>query len=334
MNSKPDGIRVHIGDRVPTDNEFGTKEGDPNEIIALDGEPLTLEDRGRERVQKVVEAGRSMFSGLRERIGSAAGNLRDRLSRTFFTAVGGAEAGVEAAAAGAAYAKDTVVAGGVAAKEGVKSAVNAADSGARSFGNAAVEKAYEGAALGFMAGEAAVDKAASLRDTAAEKIRAGVGYAVGAADAVGREMDATITDTVAALESGRQKLKNAAEITALAGALGLAIGSEGLSMTREFAGRKVAEGKEWAAEKGAAIVGTLERKSLELAVSAMSRWEAFKSRVNSAREAFATFRNENRLVRAREIGASQDRVLELERQVAELRALMATKAEVTEVSGI
>lgn len=305
MNSKPDGIRVHIGDRVPTDNEFGTKEGDPNEIIALDGEPLTLEDRGRERVQKVVEAGRSMFSGLRERIGSAAGNLRDRLSRTFFTAVGGAEAGVEAAAAGAAYAKDTVVAGGVAAKEGVKSAVNAADSGARSFGNAAVEKAYEGAALGFMAGEAAVDKATSLRDTAAEKIRAGV-----------------------------DKARTAAEITALAGALGLALGKEGLSQTREFAGRKVAEGQEWAAERGAALVGTLERKSLELAVSAMSRWEALKARVNSARDAFNQFRNDNRLVRAREVSASEARVQDLERQIVELRALMAAKPEATEVSGV
>lgn len=352
----------------------------------------SLDQIGQERVAKILDAGRGMLAGMRERISSAAGSLKDSFLRAFFVAAGGAEVGAVKAAESAVLAKDVAVAKGIAAKDATVAVGSAAKERVVSAGTMAVDAAYAKAISAAETARGQIDLAKDRATQAAKTVKTGAqtaaavgaaGVAVGAAGVIGAGIGLGLAaeagarkageaydaasamageardfvagkasdarDVVSAkageardaltgmAQAGAEKVRTAAELTALAATLGLAMGREGLTQGGEFVGRKVAEGKEALAERGAEIVGTMERKALDLGVAAMTRWEALKARVSSARDTFNGFVNRNRLVRgeeiARERAEARAEIDALRRQVETLLAMQSAKAEAPESAG-
>ncbi len=283
-----------------------------SEIAAAQAEAeakqLALEARGRERVDQIKAGGTRAFNTLRTGLGNVLGGIYDRVAKLALRTVGRVDSGVEATGAGIRAAGNaavdtaaaTAALGFIAAEKtgaGAKAAGAAIDSGARALGNKAIDAAATVGAVGFMAAEGIQDR---------------------------------YTRSAAVLSEGW-------EATKLRGAMAYVAAGEAKD-------RAIKGGKQMLYDAGTSleqgIKNTYDRAEgsvLDIVASGLTRWEALKARVSSARDTFNGFVNRNRLVRgeeiARERAEARAEIDALRKQVEALLAMQSAKAEAPEAAG-
>ncbi len=257
-------------------------------------EVKTATETGRERVEKIIDAAKALWAGLRGLLSSGLERAKNGTMEAIFAAVGGAEKGAEAGMRGTK-----------AGVKGAKAAGRYTSESAREAGELAVLGVEIGVRAGAVAlQEMGVNAAEAVRTFRVEKLAQASEAAKRAKDF---GLDLTVSGAVAILESV------------------MALEQRGVNLKDSVQ----AKGREYI-QKGADIYGRAKEGAREIALAGKEAYNRMIGRVGTARDKFYARINEKRLQLA---GTAElkGEVAALREQVARLTRLMETQTALSPV---